>query len=269
MKITENFLVVSNYHNDIAWVPEYAESYVVYDQSEHGTLAESIDPGKVIKSPHLGHNVRDYCTFIIDNYDALPERTIFVAGNVFPRHVSKECFERAMNSRIFAPIEDAKRYKARWPMSFISSDGGYCERNDSWYLGHHPTKYFGNYDDFLRFCFVDPVIPRYVRFAPGANYVVPREHILRLPKVFYENLRTVVSHCPTAIPGESHIIERAFHTLWTSPFEVSERMRRPIAADFVPKRYVPRTLAEKALDRVEALAMRAFDALRRILAPNR
>ena len=34
-------------------------------------------------------------------------------------------------------------------------------------------KYFKNYNDFLRFCFKDPILPKYVRFPPGGNFVVP------------------------------------------------------------------------------------------------
>ena len=85
----------------------------------------------------------------------------------------------------------------------------------------------------MRFCFIDPVIPKYIRFAPGANYIVPRENILKIPKIFYENLKVFVSHCATAIPGESHIIERAFHTIWNSNFEINPNMLKPIDNSFV------------------------------------
>ncbi len=232
-KLKSNFLVVSNHYNDISWVPEYTDNYIIYDQSATDIYPEIIDLKRVIKQKHLGHNIRDYCTFIIDHYENLPGCTIFATGNVFPRHVTKEYFDRVMNNDFFTPIENFKMHKENWPVCFFSSDGGFCEINNSGYLDHHPTKYFHNYNDFLRFCFKDPVIPRYIRFAPGANYIVPKENVLKLPKVFYQNLKTFVSHCETAIPGESHIIERALHTLWTCNFELNDKMLKPIDESFV------------------------------------
>ena len=238
IKLKNNFLVVSNYYNDISWIPEYTDDYIIYDQSEIEMYPDTIDKNKVIKNDHLGHNIYDYCTYIINNYENLPERVLFATGNIFPRHIPKEYFDRLMNNKFFTPFEYWKKhkeyYKKGFLICFFSSDGGFCEINNSHYLNQtHPTKYFHNYNDFLRFCFIDPVIPKYIRFAPGANYIVPRENILKIPKIFYENLKVFVSHCATAIPGESHIIERAFHTIWNSNFEINPNMLKPIDNSFV------------------------------------
>lgn len=237
VKIKENFLVISNYYNDLSWVPEYAEDYLIYDQSTADIYPPQLNQDKVIKSLHRGHNIRDYCTYIIDHYDQLPERIIFTTGNVFPLHIRRPKFDTLINNQYYTPLEDVKKYKEHWPISFFSSDGGFCEINNSWYLRYHPTKYFHSYNDFLRFCFVDPVYPRYIRFAPGANYIVPKENILKFPKVFYENIRLFVSHTDQAIPGESHILERAFHTLWTSSFTPSKNMLQKLDESFAPAQF--------------------------------
>ncbi len=236
-KITKNFVVVSNYNNDIGWVPERTDNYLIYDRGEHDVLPYTVDPKKVVKPPNVGYNIYDYLTFIIDHYERLPDRTIFTKGNVFPRHVTKAFFDGISNNDAFTPIEDPRMHNPKMPSAFFSSDGGFNEINNSWYLNHHPVKYFSNYNDFLKFCFKDPVIPDYVRFPPGANYIVPKENILKYPRIFYENLKIFVSHTP--LPGEAHIIERALYTIWTCNFELSEAMRKPIADDFVailPKR---------------------------------
>jgi len=230
MKINNNFLVVSNYNNDISWIRNYTENYFIYDKSDAGNYAKGFDKEKTAKSKNVGYNIGDYCSFIVDNYDSLPECTIFTKGNVFPRHVSQEYFDKIVNNQYFTPIEDYRMHKVNWPTSFFSSNGGFCEINNSWYLKHHPTKYFHDYNDFLKFCFKNPVIPRYIRFAPGANYIVPKQNILKLPKIFYQNLKNFVSHDQLA--GEAHIIERALHTLWTSNFEMSDNMLKPISKDF-------------------------------------
>jgi hypothetical protein len=239
-KVNENFLVVSNYYNDLSWLPEYTDKYLVYDQSEQEIYPPKLDTNKVVKSAHLGHNIRDYCSYIIEHYDTLPERVAFLTGNIFPRHINRDCFDKLINNTTLTPLIDRRKHKTRWPISFFSQNGLYNEINNSWYLNKsHPTKYFHNYNDFLQFCFDNPKIPKHIPFAPGANYIVPRGNILKYPKIFYENLRTFVSHSSTAIPGESHIIERAFYSIWMGTYEINEKMLSPIGNDFRP------TLKEK------------------------
>jgi hypothetical protein len=194
---------------------------------------------------------------------------IFIKGNTFPRHVSKQYFDRIMNNEYFTPIEESSRHEEQWPVSFNLSDGGFCEVNNSWYLGldgYHPVKYFTNFNNFLKYCFKDPVIPRYVRFAPGANYIVPKANILKLPKQFYENLQTFVSHHQLA--GEAHICERALHTLWTSNFELSEAMTRPLDKHFTlaPNPTVPHVFGDSVIGLLERLTQRFFYLLRLVAA---
>lgn len=231
-KIEKNFLVVSNYRNDLSWLPDYTKDYIVYDRSEMAIYPPELDQKKVVRQPNVGYNLYDYFTFIIDHYDSLPDTVIFMKGNTFPRHVGSEYFNRIVNNQFFTPIENYHLLES-WPLCFLSPDGGILESNNSWYLNlgdDHPTKYFKSYNDFFNFCFKDAILPRFTRFAPGANYIVPRANILKLPRQFYENLRTFVSH--SQLPGEAHLLERALHTLWTCNFEISDTMLRPLDEDF-------------------------------------
>jgi hypothetical protein len=53
----------------------------------------------------------------------------------------------------------------------------------------------------------------YVPFAPGSNYILPKETILKHPKELYEKLRSYLDW--TVYPGEAQIIERGLYTLWS------------------------------------------------------
>ncbi|MES3032185.1 MAG: DUF3431 domain-containing protein [Patescibacteria group bacterium] len=231
MKIKNNFLIVSNYNNDISWVSEYTNNYLIYNKSEDAKIPVNIDPKKIIKSENVGYNFYDYFTFIIDNYDNLPENIIFAKGNIFPRHVTQSYFEKVINNEYFTTIEDYKAYTPKFPISFISSDGGFNEINNSWYLKHFETRYFNNYNDFLKFIYKNPFIPKYIRFAPGGNYIVPKNQILKLPKIVYENMKLLISYCQ--LPGETHIIERAIYTLWNSNFELNPDILKPFNANSI------------------------------------
>ena len=52
----------------------------------------------------------------------------------------------------------------------------------------------------------------FVPFAPGSNYILPRENILKHPKEFYEKLRSYLMW--GRYPGEAQIIERGLYTIW-------------------------------------------------------
>jgi hypothetical protein len=240
-----NFLCISNYNNDLDWLREYPNPHLIYDKTWNGGVLDNDNSGElpptnlrelypeynITNASSNGYNISDYMDFIIDHYDNLPEVTAFIKGNIFPRHLSKETFDRIINNKTFTPIEDWRAHDPNQGSlisgyAMISCDGGFMETNDSWYLNHpkHPTKYFRNYNDFLRFCFKDPVIPKYLRFPPGGNFVVPKEYILKYEKVFYQNLKTFTDH--SRVSGEGQMIERALHTIWTCNFEVADSMKK-------------------------------------------
>ncbi len=219
-----NFLCISNHNNDLSWVKNYPNPYIIYDRSDNDSFVEGLN---YIKSPNVGYNIYDICSFIIDNYYELPEYTTFCKGNVFPRHVTIETFEKLMDNKYFTPIIDYKLHKPYMPICMFSSDGNFSEINNSWYMNEgKPSKYFRNYNDFLKFIFVNPFIPNYNTFAPGANYIVPKNMILKYGIEFYKNLRTFVSH--NSFSSESHIIERALYTIWLCNFEVNDNMKKII-----------------------------------------
>lgn len=220
----KNFLCVSNFNNDVKWVKDYDNPYVVYDRSDSEI---NLDGLNVIKSPNVGYNIYDIMTFIIDNYDDLPDYTTFIKGNVFPRHVGKDYFESLMNNNFFTPIFDYKLHNPSMPVCMFSSEGNYSEINNNWYMNSgHPVKYFNSYNNFLNFIFESPLHPNYITFAPGGNYVVPKNNILKYNIEFYKNLRKFVEYDP--LPIEAHIIERSLYTIWMCNFKINVNMLNEI-----------------------------------------
>jgi hypothetical protein len=236
-----NFLCISSYDNDLEWVGNYPNPHLIYDKTWNGGSYKDVvvkPSGLKEKYPHYnivnaspnGYNIYDYMTFILDHYDNLPDVISFIKGNTAGRHVTQEFFDKIINSKCFCPIEEWTFHDLDQPAlqngyAMLSPDGGWMETNNSWYLNtsSHPSKYFRTYNEFMQFCFKNPVLPRYVRFAPGTNYVVPKEYILKYNKIFYENIRTFVSH--SQLSGESHMIERALYTIWMCNFDVADTMK--------------------------------------------
>jgi hypothetical protein len=217
----KNFLCISNHNNDVTWIKDYDNDYIIYDRSDDDSFVNGL---KYIKSPNVGYNIYDIMTFIIDNYNNLPNITTFCKGNIFPRHISREFFENVMNNQYFTPIFDYKLHNPQMPISMFSSDGSYSEINNSWYMGTwHPRKYITtNYNDFLDYIFENPLHPNYITFAPGGNYVVPKNYILKYPVEFYMNIRKLVSY--ETLPIEAHIVERSLCIIWLGNFKPNKNM---------------------------------------------
>ena len=228
--IKDNFLVVNQYHYDISWIEKYTDNYVVYDKG--GTEIES---DKVIRLPNVGSNIHTWFYHIIQNYDNLPDVIIFAKGNISPRHCREEKLLKLINNSEFTPLESYEDVDTSEGSAMrLTDEGGYMEINNSWYVPHHVSRYFQSYSYFLKKIFVNPEIPQWVRFAPGANYIVPKENILKHEKRFYEKLNSFVSYEASPlecagrdkIPAECHIIERALYTIWASDYQVNPNLYR-------------------------------------------
>ncbi len=217
----KNFFCISFYEGDLSWVPAISSGrYHIY--AKNTIAAAGIDPQKTTRVENVGYNVHPYLQYIADNYGALPEVVVFCKNNVFPRHVSRMTFERLASRKVFTGIEEPHRWTHRYPYSTLGSDNGFLELNDSWYRNLNPRKYFHGFDDFYSFLFRGVSRPRYLRFAPGANYVVPKQNILLRSRNFYRNLMKFCEHHQFA--GESHMIERALFAIWSSSAEESAVM---------------------------------------------
>jgi len=213
-----NFLCISNHNNDVSWVKKYQNEYIIYDRSDNDSFVNGLN---YKKSPNIGYNIYDMLRFIIENYEWLPDCTVFCKGNIFPRHISKEKFDFLIDKNYFTCLFDYKLHSLNdWNM--FTSEGNYAEINNSWYMNDRkPFKYFSNYNDFINLIFKDPVIPKYITFCPGANYIVPEQNILKYPVQFYKMLQKIISHHPFA--AESHLLERALYTIWNCNYELSDK----------------------------------------------
>lgn len=239
-----NFFCISNYNNDLDWVKNYSNPHLIYDKTWNGgwidneetqilppsNLKEKYPSYNIAKGNYKGYNICDYMTFIIDHYDNLPDVTCFIKGNTVGRHVSQQYFDKVIQNKFFTAMIDLTQHDLNQTALqngyvMLSCEGGWLEYNDSSYLKNPmcPTKYFNDYNDFLKFCFVNPTLPKYIQFPPGGNYIVPKEYILKYDKVFYENLRTFVKH--HRISGEGQMVERALYSIWLCNFEVADTMK--------------------------------------------
>lgn len=190
--------ILSRYNHDISWLKNYTNDYVLYDRSEK-PLENSI----IV--PNLGSDISDKFAFIIDNYDNLPDVAVYTKANLF-KYISKEEFDLVKDNKTFTPLL-TKHHKVYEPICRYNSEGMYDEINNYWYLGPHPAKYA---QEIIKLFGMDK--RKYNVFAPGSNYILPKENILQHPKELYQTLKSYLDWA--VYPGDAMLMERNLYYLW-------------------------------------------------------
>jgi hypothetical protein len=214
---------------------EYCNDYLIIDCSDDGKTPDELKAAgyNFIHVENTGHNLTSYFHYFIDNYDNLPEHIALLKGNIIGRHVSKEFFDRIYNNNWFTYIYQDKKMWERYKkggdetsIASLLSEEDYMELNSSWYMNQsHAYRYFYNMDDFYRFVYKDPVIPRYCEFSPGGCYIISREQVLKNSKTFYKNLNTLMEYRKEVnFPAEAYLVERLMPWIFTSRYEVNPWM---------------------------------------------
>ena len=223
------FLVVTDYNFlpidlSTSWVEEYSNDYLIYDRSHRFK-----ENDKVKHQKNVGANIYDIFDFIVTNYDNLPEITIFCKGNVIPRHCGFEKFKSIINNTEFTTIENYIRDHPRHSQgiySFVDETDAYHEKPievDATVHRIFHSKYIHNYNDMVNEIFDDGHVGEYIRFAPGANHIIPKKDILTYNKHFYETMRNYVSWDKQ--PGEAYLLERLLFTLYQNNFNIKEKYK--------------------------------------------
>jgi len=221
------FLVVTDYNFlplnlETSWVNEYSDNYLIYDKAHR---FEEND--KIKHQANVGANIYDIFDFIVENYNNLPETTIFCKGNVIPRHCGFDKFKKIINNTEFTTIENYIRDHPRHSpniYSFVDETDAYHEKPievNATVARIHLCKSLFSYQELLDEIFEDGTVGEYIRFAPGGNHIIPKTSILKYNKHFYETMRDMVSwHVQ---PGEAYLLERALFTLFENSFIIKNK----------------------------------------------
>jgi hypothetical protein len=152
----------------------------------------------------VGSDLFDKFTYIIDNYDNLPDVAVYTKANLFDFIKPRE-FKKIKNNKTFTPILSQEHHTYK-PICWYE-EGMYCEKNDYWYLSPHPAKWAKQIKDFFK---MDE--RAYNKFAPGSNYILPKENILKYSKSVYQELRSYLEW--DRYPGDAMLLERNLWYLW-------------------------------------------------------
>jgi len=200
-------IVLTNYNSDPSWVKKYTKNYLIYDRSDSLEYTHGIPDNKVIRVPNIGSDNYDRMTWIIDNYENLPDVVSLFKGNLF-KYVTREEYDIIKDNKTFTPVL-TKNHKEKEGVSYYH-DGIYWEINDGWFLSGLPLQYPQNAKAVAQLMGISKM--KYLPFAPGCNYILPKANILKHPKSLYIKLRDYMGW--HRWPAEAAVVERGLYTLW-------------------------------------------------------
>lgn len=187
------------------------DDYLIYDRSDYYDFLKDFDQSKIIYTKNLGQVDFDRLSYLVDNYDNLPDIFLWSKSNLF-KSITEEEYQKMANNNAFTPLltEFHKTYSDEYGVVCKYDKGIYWERADDWYFGAFQNKYIKSFAEWCKL-FSLPQLP-YVPFAPGGNYILTRETVHKHPKSLYAKMKSMLPYCRE--PVEAQCCERSYFLLW-------------------------------------------------------
>jgi len=99
--------VVSRYNEDINWVKKISYKYVLYNKGPDDILSDI----KYKKLPNVGREAHTYLTYLVDNYNSLPDYVGFLQGDPFPHSIFMGHRLSKFKGEDFYPLCPNTKYK--------------------------------------------------------------------------------------------------------------------------------------------------------------
>ena len=204
--------VLINYNHDPQdWWLDYGLKATVFDRSDDG-IKRTFTADYIYETKNVGDVDHDKLSYLIDNYDSLPEVFLWAKSNLF-KFVDKNYFNDVISLGKFTPLLkfDHKTYSDQWGVVCRYSGNIYEERADSWFFNNPAlSSKFSNWEEWTNYL----ALPKthFIPFAPGGNYILTRERVHRYARDFYVKMRNTLPYAMH--PAEAHACERTYYLLW-------------------------------------------------------
>ncbi len=201
--------ILVNYNFTPDWVKD--KDYLIYDRSDSKDWLKDFDQSKIRYTENIGQVDYDKLSYLVENYDSLPDVFLWGKTNLF-KYITSDEFDVVKDNQVFTPLltkNHAWQTDERGAVSFYGN-GIYYERNQLLYDLDLGAKYFNFYKDFAKEFGLPN--PDYLPFAPGGNYILTKETVHKYPKEFYAKMASILPYMRE--PLEAHFCERSYYTLW-------------------------------------------------------
>lgn len=202
-------LINYNFTPDKEWI---GNDYIIYNRSDDGVdHLKDFDQTKIIKTENVGQVDYDKLSYLIDNYDNLPEIFLWGKTNLF-KYITKPEYEQVKDNSIFTPLltKEHKTYGDNNGIVNYYSASIYWERNDNWFFNMFPAKYVSSFNEWAST--FNLTTPPYIPFAPGGNYILTKERVHKYSIDYYIKMRDTLPYCRE--PVEAQCAERSYYLMW-------------------------------------------------------
>lgn len=201
--------ILVNYNFTPDWLKD--KDYLIYDRSDSKEWLKDFDQSRIIYTENIGNVDYDKLTYLIDNYDNLPDVFLWGKTNLF-KYISEEEYELVKDNKTFTPLltqHHGTKGDERGMVCFYL-DGMYYERNQLIYAIDLAGKHFNFYSDFAKEFGLPN--PQFLPFPPGGNFTLTKEVVHKHPKELYVRMANTLPY--TQIPVEAYFCERSYLNLW-------------------------------------------------------
>src|SRR3990167_1784880 len=182
--------ILVNYNFRPDWVID--EDYLIYDRSDSKDYLKDFDQDRIIYTSNIGNVDYDKLSYLVDNYDNLPDVFLWSKSNLY-KYVTKEEYDKVKDNQFFTSLltQNHRTYSDDGGIVCYYDNGMYYERADSWYFGGFASKYVTCWEDWCDLFNLPKTF--YIPFAPGGSYILTREIVHKYPKEFYQKMRDTLT----------------------------------------------------------------------------
>jgi hypothetical protein len=195
-------IVIARYNEDINYLSYFKNIIIVYNKGE-----DNIDPSfKSIKLPNIGRESHTYLYHIIQNYDNLSKKTLFLQGKINDHKPLP--INEYFKSYDF--IGRKSKHEINLIKNHINHSGKYLKELKN---GNLKKSKYSPYE-WINMIGIDISNLNDFEMIWGANFCISKDLILKKPKIFYENLMKYIEYDYN--PEEGHFFERSWYLIFNN-----------------------------------------------------
>ena len=197
-------VVIARYNEDISWSDGYPR--IIYNKGEK---IEGLSENEQIILPNVGRESHTYLTYIIDNYNNLPEYVMFCQGRI-DDHVGARGIDSYVNpdydfvSGHFCFVKEWNDLTGR-----LNHHGVWLDMLNRGTLRKASLSYLDWFEKVL-----DVPMRKGTLYSPGAIFFVASKFIRKWDTFFYKKLRGYLEDHVN--PEEGHYMERSWFYILVS-----------------------------------------------------
>jgi hypothetical protein len=191
-------LVIARYNEDISWSNGYPR--LIFNKGER---IEGLSENEQIMLPNVGREAHTYLTYIVSNYENLPECVLFCQGRI-DDHLGSCSVESYVNPD-YDFIANRFCYIKEWDATSgrLKHYGTWLEMLNQGKLKASPLTYVEWFEKVLHMPLGEATF-----YSPGAIFCVASRNIRKRHVGFYRKLLAHLTHHSN--PEEAHYLERSW-----------------------------------------------------------